>query len=99
MSLVRLLTFPLDWLRGKHKTNFHLDSNHKSSVKTTGILSMLRPKFDELPLNQGDPKASSWGLWGVDDELGTLNLITEDVMRTAAAEVKFGKAVSLKYDQ
>jgi hypothetical protein len=60
-------------------------------------MSIPRPNFDELPLKQGDPKGSAWGLWGEDDELGTLNLITEDVMKAAASEVKLGKAINLKY--
>ncbi|PCG96152.1 Putative cyclase [Penicillium occitanis (nom. inval.)] len=58
-------------------------------------MNIPRPKFDNLPLRQGDPKCSAWGLWGSDDELGTLNLITEDIRRAAALEVKLGKAINL----
>lgn len=58
---------------------------------------MPRPAFDDLPLKEGDPTGSAWGLWGHDDELGTLNLITEDVVRAAIPEVKLGKAINLKY--
>ena len=57
---------------------------------------MARPKFDDLPLSPGDPKGSAWGLYGADDELGTLNLITEDVVKEAAAEIKRGIVVPLK---
>jgi hypothetical protein len=32
----------------------------------------LRPTFAELPLNPDDPPYSARGLWGVDDEVGTL---------------------------
>lgn len=49
-----------------------------------------------MPLRKGDPKASSWGLWGDDDEIGTLNLLTTDVVRAAAAEVVTGETVALK---
>ena len=38
---------------------------------------------------------SNWGRWGADDELGTLNLVTDDVRRGAAALVQHGRTVSL----
>lgn len=38
---------------------------------------------------------SNWGRWGDDDELGTLNLITDEARARAAAEVRSGRAVSL----
>lgn len=57
---------------------------------------MHRPQFDELPLRQGDPKCSAWGLWGDDDELGTLNLLTAEGVKEASAEVKKGEAIPLK---
>jgi len=40
-------------------------------------------------------KVKNWGRWGVDDELGTLNLITDDVVRAGAGEIKTGKRFSL----
>lgn len=55
------------------------------------------PGFDELPLRSGDPKGSAWGLWGPDDELGTLNLITNEVTQLALHEAKLGRVVNLKY--
>ena len=39
---------------------------------------------------------SNWGRWGAEDEKGTLNLITPDVRRRAAAEVQSGVSVSLE---
>jgi len=38
---------------------------------------------------------NNWGRWGPDDEIGTLNLISHDVVRRAAACVKTGKRFSL----
>jgi kynurenine formamidase len=38
---------------------------------------------------------SNWGRWGSDDRLGTLNLITPDIRKEAAAMVKTGNVVSL----
>jgi kynurenine formamidase len=37
----------------------------------------------------------NWGRWGPDDELGTLNYITPDKMRAAAALVRSGRSVSM----
>jgi hypothetical protein len=55
-----------------------------------------RPSFDSLPLRAGDPKASAWGLWGTDDELGTLNLLTSDRVQSASKLVVTGQTVHLK---
>jgi kynurenine formamidase len=41
---------------------------------------------------------SNWGRWGPDDELGTLNLVTADVRRKAAAAVKTGESVSCAWE-
>ncbi|AIA04240.1 MULTISPECIES: cyclase family protein [Streptomyces] len=40
-------------------------------------------------------RVNNWGRWGPDDELGTLNLITPDVVRAAAATVRSGRRVPL----
>jgi kynurenine formamidase len=42
-------------------------------------------------------KCSNWGRWGADDSAGTVNLITPEKRREAAALVKTGRAVSLAY--
>ncbi|KAF4547706.1 Hypothetical protein D9617_37g012320 [Elsinoe fawcettii] len=54
-----------------------------------------RPHFDQLPLRKGDPRFSAWGLWGPDDKLGTLNLLTADTVRAAAGEIQSGERFSL----
>jgi kynurenine formamidase len=38
----------------------------------------------------------NWGKWGPDDELGTLNYITPDVVRGAAGLVRSGRRVSMQ---
>lgn len=43
--------------------------------------------------NEAGP--SNWGRWGLDDELGTLNFITDDVRAHAVAEARTGRVVSL----
>jgi len=37
----------------------------------------------------------NWGRWGDDDEIGTLNLITDEVVRAAAGEIKTGRRLAL----
>ncbi|HUJ64627.1 MAG TPA: cyclase family protein [Acidimicrobiales bacterium] len=37
----------------------------------------------------------NWGRWGADDELGTVNHVTEQVRRDAAALVREGRSISL----
>lgn len=41
---------------------------------------------------------SNWGRWGDDDELGTLNLITDEKRKAAALLVRDGVAVSMSLD-
>jgi kynurenine formamidase len=38
---------------------------------------------------------NNWGRWGPDDERGTLNLITDDHVRRAAAQVESGRRIPL----
>ncbi|MFJ5777617.1 cyclase family protein [Streptomyces sp. NPDC093094] len=40
-------------------------------------------------------RVNNWGRWGADDEIGTLNLITGEVVRAAAACVRTGRRVPL----
>ena len=40
-------------------------------------------------------QVNNWGRWGDDDERGTLNLITDDVVRRAAACVRTGRTFQL----
>ncbi|MPZ23200.1 MAG: hypothetical protein GEU28_06580 [Dehalococcoidia bacterium] len=49
------------------------------------------PKFSELPVKQGAPAESSWGVFGDDDELGTLNMLTTQGVIDAAKLVRKGR--------
>lgn len=40
-------------------------------------------------------RVNNWGRWGPDDEIGTLNLITEQVVREAAGCVRSGRRIPL----
>ncbi|KAL1411744.1 hypothetical protein Q8F55_002710 [Vanrija albida] len=54
-----------------------------------------QPAFTDLPLARPGPPFNAWGLYGPDDELGRLNLITPDVVAAAGCEVKDGIVVNL----
>lgn len=36
------------------------------------------PTYDQLPIDSKYPPHTAWGLWGEDDNLGTLNLLTKE---------------------
>lgn len=40
-------------------------------------------------------RVNNWGRWGSDDEIGTLNLVTDEVVREAAACVHSGQRIPL----
>ncbi|OQU93635.1 hypothetical protein CLAIMM_00117 [Cladophialophora immunda] len=56
---------------------------------------MRRPRFDELPLHEEDPPFSAWRLYGPDDELGCLNLLTPEVVKEASKEIQTGIRIGL----
>ncbi|KAK2806911.1 hypothetical protein FQN51_005711 [Onygenales sp. PD_10] len=57
------------------------------------------PKFSDLPLREGDPPNSAWGLWssnGHRDQLGSLNYLTDElVLNATKKEIRTGKRVGL----
>ncbi|KAJ3486561.1 hypothetical protein NLI96_g4158 [Meripilus lineatus] len=44
------------------------------------------PNFDQLPTVYGQT-GCAWDIWGRDDELGTVNLLTDTVVRKSAKEI------------
>lgn len=44
------------------------------------------PAFESLPLHKDGPPGNAWGLFGADDQLGMLNLLTPETIRLAARE-------------
>jgi kynurenine formamidase len=53
------------------------------------------PKYDDLPVRAGAPKGSAWGVFGDDDQLGTINLMTPQAVREAAGSIRSGRVFSL----
>ena len=54
------------------------------------------PAYERLPVDPAHPAGSSWGVWGDDDELGTLNLLSDDATRRAAHGVRSGAVFPLQ---
>lgn len=59
---------------------------------------MKLPSYDELPIKAGLPPRSSWGVWGEDDELGAINLLTADRVLRGLGLAKFGRVFPLNWD-
>lgn len=62
-------------------------------------MALSLPSFDNLPPVEGMPQGCAWGVFDKDgqkDVFGTLNLLTPEVVRAAAAEVRKGISISLK---
>lgn len=55
------------------------------------------PPFDNLPLDKSGPPGNAWGLWGPNDQLGMLNLLTPETVAAAATEIKEGVRISLNW--
>ncbi|KAJ5668660.1 cyclase [Penicillium macrosclerotiorum] len=63
-------------------------------------MSLSLPKFDDLPPVEDMPHGCAWGVFdkdGKNDLVGTLNLLTPEVVRAAAAEVHYGISISLNW--
>lgn len=67
--------------------------NVEPTLSDSNALAMSRVEFDQLMQD-----ISNWGRWGSDDQLGTLNLITPEKRREAAALVFDGETVSMALD-
>lgn len=53
------------------------------------------PDYAALPRPDETGLPLSWGVWGPDDELGTLNHITPETVRTAAVQIRRGLRFNL----
>ncbi len=53
------------------------------------------PSYDELPVRVGAPAGAAWGVFGDDDEVGTINLLTPDRVIAAADSIRSGKVFAL----
>ncbi|KAI8384392.1 uncharacterized protein BYT42DRAFT_492738 [Radiomyces spectabilis] len=58
---------------------------------------MTLPTYDQLPIEPTYPAHSAWGLWGKDDNLGTLNLLTEERVANASKCITRGAVFPLNW--
>ena len=56
------------------------------------------PSFDELPIKADAPPHSAWGVFGDDDQIGTINLLTPERVAAAARLVKSGQVFALNWE-
>jgi kynurenine formamidase len=52
--------------------------------------------FPDAVLQVAD-RVRNWGRWGADDQIGTLNFLTDDVVRAAAQSIRSGRRFSLAF--
>ena len=59
------------------------------------------PSYNQLPVKEGVPAGSAWGVFGDDDQLGTINLLTPEKVVEAAHLVHKGAVfpLNLRIDQ
>ncbi|KAJ5138225.1 uncharacterized protein N7515_003073 [Penicillium bovifimosum] len=57
-------------------------------------MSPPRPAFDSLPLRKDGPPGNAWGMFGDQDQMGMLNLLTPENTAAAAREIVEGVRVS-----
>lgn len=56
------------------------------------------PSYRELPVMDGAPPGSSWGVWGAGDVLGCLNLITSEAVQRGLAAARKGRVFCLNLE-
>jgi kynurenine formamidase len=56
------------------------------------------PSYDELPIDPSRPEKSAWGVWGDDDQVGTINLLTDDRVLAGTSCVRTGTVFPLNWD-
>ena len=69
-----------------------------ASVGPIGAQSSEKHPVSAEQYQRWKTELSNWGRWGKDDKLGTLNLITAEKRKAAAALVRDGVSVSLSLE-
>ena len=59
---------------------------------------MNLPSYRQLPISPDKPPRSSWGVWGDDDQMGTMNLLTIERAQRGLALAKRGAVFSLNWN-
>ena len=53
------------------------------------------PSYDQLPIREGAPAGAAWGVFGDEDQVGTINLLTPERVVQAADFVRSGRIFAL----
>lgn len=56
------------------------------------------PAYRDLPVAPEHPAGSAWGVFGAEDNIGTLNLLTPERIAAAATTVRSGRVFSLNWE-
>lgn len=59
-------------------------------------MSPAIPPFDSLPIDKSGPPYNAWGLYGSEDELGRLHLITQEAVKRGRDTITEGISINLK---
>jgi kynurenine formamidase len=71
-------------------------SSAKSNANQRRRAPELRlPRHDQLPVREGAPAGAAWGVFGDDDQLGTINLLTPATVVEAAGSIRSGRTFAL----
>ncbi len=63
---------------------------------SSAVASALKlPRYSDLPVREGAPPGSAWGVFGDDDEVGTINLQTPERVVAAVSSIRSGKVFAL----
>jgi kynurenine formamidase len=75
----------------------HLASSPSNPAQKVDWTTAEIPDYDALPAFKNFP-GCAWSVWGAEYQLGTVNLLTDAVVKAAASkEIKTGKSVSLNW--
>ena len=92
LSLPRTIYNCVHWRPGPSScvqcslTLSHIQAKLNRGEPTMASISKV-PTFDELP-GFKDFSGCAWEVWGKDDQLGTVNLLTEEVVKEASKEIE-----------
>ena len=72
------------------------DQKEEDSAQVDWTVAKI-PTYDALPAFKNFP-GCAWSVWGSEDQLGTVNLLTDKVVKAAASEeIRLGRSVSLNW--
>ncbi|KAK6400335.1 hypothetical protein LTR81_024384 [Elasticomyces elasticus] len=60
-------------------------------------MSSKIPQFSALPIDKSGPHHNAWGIYGKDDQLGTLDRLSDDIVKAASSEIQTGVRIGLDW--